>query len=126
MRTPTIAVGVLSALLALSPAFSAIASAGSGTPVAESASPAPSATPTPAVSPAPTTAPSTAPSPAPKHDNTTTYIIIGVVVVVAVILIVGAVSRSVPTLSCNGTPNCSNGIGAIHRAPELRLQLRFR
>lgn len=123
MRTPTIAVGVLSALLVLSPAFSAIASTSSATQVAEqSASPAPSATPTPAVSPAPTPAP----SPAPKHNNTTTYIIIGVVVVAAIILI-SANSVAHNLLPCGSTPNCTNSVtGSSQRGPELGLQFRFR
>jgi len=128
MRSHTIAAGLVSAILAFSPAFSALALAdGAGSTIAPVAAPSPSpspmASPTSSATPAPTQEPATAPptepsatpTPRPMHNNGLTYAVIAVAVVVAVIFL-QRYNKNVASLPFQ----------SVQRKPGLSLQFHFR
>ena len=84
--------------------------------IAKSAdAPTPAPTQPPETPPAPV--PSATPSPAPKHDNTATYVIVGIIVVAAIIL-ASQSRKSANSINLSGVQ--------VQGKPELGFQVRFR
>lgn len=108
MRAPAITTGIISAILAFNPVFSAALAGGASNPIVPVAVPSPSpspaaspmsspsSTPTPEPSAAPSSEPSAAPTPRAKHINILTNAIIAVAFVVVVIALVRPHDVSVP------------------------------
>jgi hypothetical protein len=121
MRSHIIAAGVVSAILAFNPTFSALALASGADAAVPTPAPSPmvspTTSPTPAPTPVPTAAPSTepsaAPTPRPAHNNNLTNALIAVAFVIVVINLIRPNDMAVPAQS-------------LQRKPGLWLQFHLR